>query len=231
MWLAIDTATKVTSVAVGAGVDTIACRADGIANPGEVLAPLASATVTAAHVGVGDIDQVFVGVGPGPYTSTRVGVAFANAVALASRISVAGLCTQDAIAAQFDAPDLVVATDARRKEIYWARYVNGRRIAGPTVGSPAAVVDRFADSVWVGDGLERYPDLAGKLDWRPAAPTAALVGMICAQRVAAGVAAVQPPSLVTHGQHFDDAALADIQLFPPVPLYLRRPDAAAPRSA
>ena len=230
MWLAIDTATKVTSVAVGTGAETVATCSDGTANPGEVLAPLASAAVAHAQKAVGDIDQLFVGVGPGPYTSTRVGLAFANAVALASQIPIVGLCSHDAIAAQFDAPDLVVATDARRKEIYWARYRNGRRVAGPTVGSPFDIVDRFTDSVWVGDGLQRYPDLAGLLDWRPAAPAAEQIGKIGSELVATGVAAMHPPSLVTHGQQVDDAALADIQLFLPVPLYLRRPDAVPPRA-
>ena len=85
------------------------------------------------------IDQVIVGMGPGPFTGLRVGIAFAHTFARARNIKVIGVCSLDAIAAQVDEKDFIVATDARRKEWYWARYVKGIRIGEPAVSFPAEV--------------------------------------------------------------------------------------------
>jgi tRNA threonylcarbamoyl adenosine modification protein YeaZ len=85
--------------------------------------------------------------GPGPYTGLRVGISFAHTFALARGIPVIGICTLDAIVVEQD--EYTVAVDARRKEIYWAKYKSGKRIAGPSVSKPAEVdgfiIDVFPD--------------------------------------------------------------------------------------
>jgi tRNA threonylcarbamoyl adenosine modification protein YeaZ len=85
--------------------------------------------------------------GPGPYTGLRVGISFAHTFALARGIPVIGICSLDAIAVEQD--EYTVAVDARRKEIYWATYKGGKRIAGPSVSKPAEVdgfiIDVFPD--------------------------------------------------------------------------------------
>jgi hypothetical protein len=45
----------------------------------------------------------------------------------------------DAIAAQIDESDFIITVDARRKEVYWARYTHGVRIGEPAVNFPADV--------------------------------------------------------------------------------------------
>ena len=82
-------------------------------------------------------DQVIVGMGPGPFTGLRVGIAFAQSFALAREIPVIGICSLDAI--EIDKEDYIAAIDARRKEIYWASYQGGKRIAGPSVSKPSEV--------------------------------------------------------------------------------------------
>ena len=77
--------------------------------------------------------------GPGPYTGLRVGITFAESFALARGISVRGVCSLDAIAAQVNEEDFIVTVDARRKEVYWARYKDGVRIGEPAVSFPADV--------------------------------------------------------------------------------------------
>jgi tRNA threonylcarbamoyl adenosine modification protein YeaZ len=77
--------------------------------------------------------------GPGPFTGLRVGIAFAQSFALAKNISVRGVCSLDAIAAQVDSKDFIVTVDARRKEVYWARYTDGVRVGEPAVNFPADV--------------------------------------------------------------------------------------------
>jgi tRNA A37 threonylcarbamoyladenosine modification protein TsaB len=75
----------------------------------------------------------------------RVGIAFARTFALARQVPVIGVCSLDAIAIEKD--DYTVAIDARRKEIYWARYSGGVRVEGPSVNKPDEVpgfiIDHF----------------------------------------------------------------------------------------
>ena len=93
-------------------------------------------------------DQVVVGMGPGPFTGLRVGITFAHSFALAREIPVIGVCSLDAI--DIKESEYTVAIDARRKEIYWAKYKDGLRISGPTVSKPAEV-DKFI--------IDQFPDL------------------------------------------------------------------------
>jgi tRNA threonylcarbamoyl adenosine modification protein YeaZ len=77
--------------------------------------------------------------GPGPFTGLRVGVSFARTFALAREIPVIGICSLDAI--EIDQENYTVAIDARRKEIYWARYQGKERVEGPSVNNPGEVND------------------------------------------------------------------------------------------
>jgi tRNA threonylcarbamoyl adenosine modification protein YeaZ len=94
-------------------------------------------------------DRVVVGMGPGPFTGLRVGISFARAFAAARNIPVIGICSLDAIVVE--QAEYTVAIDARRKEIYWASYRGGQRVAGPAVNFPADVAGYIID---------QYPDVA-----------------------------------------------------------------------
>lgn len=134
--LVIDTSTTRTSVALFEGSSLLySGHHDGATEHAEALPQL----VKAALVKAPDVDQVVVGMGPGPFTGLRVGIAFAQTFAHARNISWRGICSLDGI--DIDAPEYIVATDARRKEIYWAHYKDGQRIAGPYVSSPSELVD------------------------------------------------------------------------------------------
>jgi tRNA A37 threonylcarbamoyladenosine modification protein TsaB len=61
---------------------------------------------------------------------------------------VIGVCSLDAI--EIKESEYTVAIDARRKEIYWAKYRDGVRILGPAVSKPAEVENFIID---------QYPDL------------------------------------------------------------------------
>ena len=126
-----------------------------------------------------------------------------------------GVCSLDVIAADVECDgDFLVATDARRRELYWARYDSaGNRIAGPDVSLPAAVPDR--DLVAAGEGALLYPSFLpnGRGPTYPAAAT------LCRVVTAA---------LAARGAAGDAGAAPDEVLLPPEPLYLRRPDAREP---
>ena len=136
--LAIDTAASRTSVVVIENGEVIFSETrDGAMSHGPALPELVQAAIKSR-----EITEVLVGMGPGPYTGLRVGITFAQTFAWARNIPVRGFCSLDAIAAQLDGPDFIVTIDARRKEVYWARYTNGARIEGPAVDLPATVEAR-----------------------------------------------------------------------------------------
>ena len=133
--LAIDTSTSRTSVAIiEDGSILWSGHRDGATEHGPALPFLVQEGIKGFT-----IDEVVVGMGPGPFTGLRVGIAFAQSFALARAISVRGVCSLDAIAAQVSEKDFIVTVDARRKEVYWARYKDGVRVGEPAVSFPADV--------------------------------------------------------------------------------------------
>jgi tRNA threonylcarbamoyl adenosine modification protein YeaZ len=147
--LAIDTSTSRTSVAI---IDSGTVVYSGFRDGATAHGPSLPALVQEA-LAISDVDQVVVGMGPGPFTGLRVGIAFAQSFALARGIPVRGVCSLDAIAAQIIEDDFIITVDARRKEVYWARYANGVRVGQPAVNFPTDVAgapihaDLFPDMV------------------------------------------------------------------------------------
>lgn len=153
--LAIDTATPAVTagvVRVGpSGVEVLAERVtvDPRAHA-EQLTPNVLGALSDAGLGMADLDAVVIGCGPGPFTGLRVGMATAAAYGHALGIPVHGVCSLDAIGVDTTGEVLVV-TDARRREVYWARYRDGARVEGPAVNAPADVP---ADGVTVAGSPE-----------------------------------------------------------------------------
>ena len=133
--LAIDTSTSRTSVAI---IEADTTLFSGFLAGATAHGPSLPALVQEA-LAVSGVDEVVVGMGPGPFTGLRVGIAFAQSFALARDIPVRGVCSLDAIAAQINEKDFIVTVDARRKEVYWARYAAGVRVGDPAVNFPADV--------------------------------------------------------------------------------------------
>jgi tRNA threonylcarbamoyl adenosine modification protein YeaZ len=128
--LAIDTSTDRTSVAiVRDGSVLIELHHDDALAHGEVLPKLVQQALAIENV----IDQVAIGMGPGPFTGLRVGIAFGQSFAMGREIPWVGVSSLDAIAVDAGHEDFIVAIDARRKELFWARYFEGRRITEPAV--------------------------------------------------------------------------------------------------
>ncbi len=172
--LAIDTSTSRSCVAIIQGTSILYSGfRDGATAHGPSLPALVQEALS-----VSEVDEVIVGMGPGPFTGLRVGIAFAHSFALARGIPVRGVCTLDAIAAQIQESDFIITVDARRKEVYWARYTNGVRVGEPAVNFPADVTgakiyaDLFPDMVSLanlpGDVIEpiylRRPDAVATVD-------------------------------------------------------------------
>jgi tRNA threonylcarbamoyladenosine biosynthesis protein TsaB len=218
--LAFDTATAAVTVALyewvpGAGVrPRAAADAVDARRHAEVLTPAIAGVLAEAGVVPADLSAVAVGVGPGPYTGLRVGLMTARALGEALKIPVHGVCSLDAIAwaSARDEP-FVVATDARRKEVYWARYDSARvRVTEPAVSPPGEVFAelgmRPGELPVIGEGAALYPgELGAGDDPVPLLPSAAALAELAVTRL---------------------AGADGLPLLPPEPLYLRRPDARAP---
>lgn len=208
--LAIDTSTPDLIVGV-VDSDTGTTRAQRIIGDtrahNEQLTPMVQETLADASRSFTDLGAVVVGCGPGPFTGLRVGMVSAAAFGDALGIPVHGVCSLNAIAHGIGVPPgtrVLVATDARRREIYWATYRDRQRLSGPAVTAPAELEpDTDIDVVSIPEHL------AGKLP-------AALQGL---DRISARPL---PEHLV---------AVADLAAEPAplVPLYLRRPDAKEPK--
>lgn len=130
--LVIDTATIRTSCAIFRGdIEIFQAHHDGATEHAEALPEMVRTGLAIEP----KIDQVIVGMGPGPFTGLRVGIAFAQSFATARNIPWYGVCSLDGIVPPIGPDEYVVATDARRGELYSARYKGGRRVDGPRVSS------------------------------------------------------------------------------------------------
>lgn len=215
--LAVDTATPAVTaglveltphaVRTVAGRVTVDQRAHA-----EVLTPSILECLDEAGWTTADLDAVVVGDGPGPFTGLRVGMATAAAFGDALDIPVYGVCSLDAIAlAVFDGRraahpedrELLVVTDARRREVYWARYLAGSRVGGPGVLEPRLLEVGSAQLI-AGSALHvDFFDL-------PVEP----------------IESPTPQGLVRCAAN---ALRAGVEPEPLVPRYLRRPDAVEPK--
>lgn len=196
--LTLDTATPAVTAGIVRREDlavlaqrvTVDARAHAERLTPNVVAALGDAGLTMA-----DLDAVVVGCGPGPFTGLRAGMATAAAYGHALGIPVHGVCSLDAIGVHTTG-DALVVTDARRREVYWARYRDGARVHGPAVSAPADVDPAGAQQV---AGSPDHAAVFGLPVCEPVYPAPA--GLVAAV-----------------GDWSDDPA-------PPVALYLRRPDA------
>lgn len=222
--LAIDTSTTAITVALhdGDGVVAEETTLDARAHA-EHLAPGIARALGVAGARPEDVTEVVVGIGPGPFTGLRVGIVTGHTFAAALGIQVRGLGSLDALAhaawLRGRRGELLVATDARRKEVYAAQYLLDERAAtrlgGPLVARAADLDDEWRGLPVVGRGPLLYPDAFSPVSADAASeqplldvPAAALADL-AVRRAAAGTP-------------FDGLE----------PLYLRRPDVsvAAPKT-
>ncbi|QXQ09238.1 tRNA (adenosine(37)-N6)-threonylcarbamoyltransferase complex dimerization subunit type 1 TsaB [Paeniglutamicibacter sp. Y32M11] len=212
--LAIDTSANASAALLETTGDDVAVLGSFTSLVGndhaEVLAPAIEALLRDA--GAVLPDAVVVGVGPGPFTGLRVGLASAKTLAFVWDVALHGVMSLDAIALEAVATeptgDFTVAIDARRKELYWARYHHDGLLAdGPHVSI-----------------AEELPPL----------PTFGAGAGLYAERLTAIGATVVPgfdqahPSAESLGTSAARSLAAGRELLSTEPLYLRESDAKVP---
>ena len=222
--LALDTSAAVAVALTDDSGRTLAARSlQEHRRHAELLAPLVSEVLAEAGVDRTEITAVVAGTGPAPFTGLRVGLVTARALALALGVPVHGVCSLDAIAAQAVrdlalavGTEVLVVTDARRREVYWARYrVTGAAtdperaielVAGPGVDHPAVVAADGIAGVVVGRGAMLYPDDLPSTAGAPLDPDPTELARLALHRLTADPGTALPTE----------------------PLYLRRPDVVPP---
>jgi tRNA threonylcarbamoyl adenosine modification protein YeaZ len=217
--LALDTSTPAVTAALAEVTDG-GLRGVGerqVVDPrahGELLAPEISALLAGAGVTVRELSAIVAGLGPGPFTGLRVGLVTAAAMGQALGIATYGVCSLDALGRAAGPGRVLVATDARRREVYFATYQDGVRTAGPQVAKPADVAASLAQARngaaletvvdrAVGEGALKYSEVFGvPIDDRLLYPSGEALIALAMDRIRA---------------HHPSEPLT--------PLYLRRPDA------
>ncbi|WP_120003633.1 tRNA (adenosine(37)-N6)-threonylcarbamoyltransferase complex dimerization subunit type 1 TsaB [Nesterenkonia muleiensis] len=214
--LSIDSSAGASAALTGDGEPLSSWQTEQTTSHAEVLAPAVHQLISEASVTGEELGGVVVGAGPGPFTGLRVGLALAHALAEAWDKPLYGVCSLDSLALRATdagiAGEFLVTTDARRREVYWARYesddVGSRLIEGPFVG-PAAELPALPA---VGSGVQLYPQDLSVPELLPDAaawlPDAAELGRLAHGAVTGELTGV---------------------LCPPLPLYLRGSDAKVPQ--
>lgn len=226
--LIIDTSARIGVGVVERGGDVRATRArEEHRQHAELVAPTIREVLADAGLTTADLDAVVVGTGPAPYTGLRVGIVSGEVMALSLGLPCYGVCSLDAIAAT-TAVDLacdpgttiVVATDARRREVYVRHYrvvdassddgnsANVRTIeaiSDPEVLDPTAAAEQIPHgAIIAGEGAVLYPEALPLTDGAAVVVDPGALGRLALRRRVAG------------------------DLMPATPLYLRRPDITMP---
>ncbi|MDZ7674349.1 MAG: tRNA (adenosine(37)-N6)-threonylcarbamoyltransferase complex dimerization subunit type 1 TsaB [Acidimicrobiales bacterium] len=167
--LGVTTATKQVGCAIGGheGVLASAHSARGKRHA-ETLAPSIDFVRRQARIELDEISVMAVDIGPGLFTGLRVGIAAAKAMAHALRVPMVGISSLDLLAWPLRHSDreLVAVVDARRGEVFHARYKptpgGVQRLTEPVVTKPeelrAELQASDSEFLLIGDGALRYAE-------------------------------------------------------------------------
>lgn len=153
----------------------------------EVMGPYAQAALQDAGVRGEDLDAILTGTGPGPFTGLRAGIVTARALGFAWSVPVYGMMSLTALAesavsgvvageedverafASAEGAELLVLSDARRREVYSARYrVNAEGyslVDGPNVCPASEILPGGAPSYAYGYGAGLYSEALEEHGW------------------------------------------------------------------
>ncbi|WP_417497270.1 tRNA (adenosine(37)-N6)-threonylcarbamoyltransferase complex dimerization subunit type 1 TsaB [Maricaulis sp.] len=205
--LVIDTTGSDCSVALRVAGQADLCHSDAIGRGhAERLAPMVAGVLEQAGLQASQISRIGVTTGPGSFAGSRVGVAFARGLALASGAEAVGIGNLEVLAQGAAVPGpLAVLHDAKRGDIVLQVWNGG------TAGAPELLA--------LGDVAGRILALAG--------PRGHLAGSGAALLELDGyvdlaMTAISLPALL------DLAGRVDAASAPPVPFYARPPDAKLP---
>lgn len=214
--LAFDTSFEACSAAIFDG-ETICWRDLKLIGRGhaEVLPAMVAAGLRAAALGVKDLDRIGVVIGPGAFAGVRVGIAFARGLCLGTKAKAVGVTSLEALAASLGVDGAIAPVfDARCGQVYAALYGRDRKTTlAPFVAAPEDAARRIAAA------------LAGAAVTLAGSGAAMVAAHLSLPHVISPVATIDPAAVARL------AARAEAPAAPPLPLYLRPPDATPSRNA
>lgn len=172
----------------GASFDILArFESEDTRSHAEVMAPFARAALQEAGVRGEELDAILTGTGPGPFTGLRAGIVTARTLGFAWSVPVYGMMSLTALAERAyqervfaqggategtdgaEGAELLVASDARRREVYSARYrVNAEGyslVDGPTVSPASEILPGEGPSYAYGYGTGLYAETLEEHGW------------------------------------------------------------------
>lgn len=178
----------------------------------ESLGPMLAGALADPAVAARGLDAVVVATGPAPFTGLRAGLVTARAIGRVRAVPVHGVPSPDALAraaldelaAEGAGAVVLVATDARRKEVYAARYrARGaddvERLDDLVVGPPERAADLGGADAVAGSGAVLHPRIArGRPVLAAGSGDARAQVRIALARLAAGEALGAEPLYLRH---------------------------------
>ena len=168
--LALDTATEACSVSLCIGDRVISRYVELERGHAEQLLPMVDSVLAESGIGLSALDAIAFGRGPGGFTGVRLAASVAQGLAFGAQVGVVPISDLAAVAMRVVELEpavrrVLVANDARMKEVYWAWFeVDGTLTPGTEHVSAAAEVllpmDTSAPWAAAGRGLKAWPDLA-----------------------------------------------------------------------
>lgn len=195
---AVETATEWCSVALWRGGEIYSLERRAGNRQGEFVLPMLGTLFARTGLGMKDLDGIAFGAGPGAFTGLRIACGVAQGLAFAHGLPVIGISTLEAAAEESGADRVIVALDARMREVYYGVYE--KRAGAWQARQPAVCVAPDAVDIPEGDGWlgcgsgfaayrERIEPRLAPVCMRIAAdvrPSALAVARLAAPRFAAG---------------------------------------------
>jgi tRNA threonylcarbamoyladenosine biosynthesis protein TsaB len=213
--LAIETSGRTGSVALVRDGVVLAepTFEHGLKNAAAIL-PMIDRLCRDAGIGPKDLAELYLSIGPGSFTGLRIGVTLAKTMTLMTGVKIVAVPTVNVLAANApaDAKHVVIVLDAKREQIFTARF-DGDAVGEPAhLDSLAAMLQRSPRPVHLlGEGIPYHDKFIPKDDpgvvvtspesWRARAAVVATIGQAMARR----------------GEFADPDRLT--------PLYIRKPEA------
>ncbi len=169
--LAVDTATRACSVALTDEGGTIAeLNYFHGQTHSKHLATMVAALLDMAAVRIEDVDAFAVDAGPGTFTGLRIGLATIKGLADATGKPAVGVSSLDVLADQagFSSRRVCCMLDARRGEVYTARYAAGDRAveklsAEEVLAPQLAVAANPGPCLYIGSGAVAYRNVISEI--------------------------------------------------------------------
>jgi len=146
--LAIDTATEVLALCASSGEAWASLSMRRGLQHSPALLPLIDGLLSRLGLAAADIELIACSLGPGSFTGIRIGLATALGISAGTGVPVVGVSTLDALALPWAVRggEVFPVIDARKGNIYTARYRGGARVTEYLDLSPAALRDLLADA-------------------------------------------------------------------------------------